>query len=135
MDKKSFNSGDFLNNLPKLLQAMKDVNEAGYVGVLSKEGANKIKDIITRLQFILKDSKGILISEKSRVIFNVVSILVSFDEIIMNGEQIDAFVSLLNEYQLDPEQIPLSMAKFHGGGLNFVIHDCYNITVGGVPNE
>ena len=59
----------------------------------------------------------------------------SFDEIIMNKEQISLFVSLLEKYQLDPEQAPLDMVSFHGGGLNFMVNDCYNITVGGFENE
>lgn len=132
---KKLLSYEFMEMLPRLLQAMKHVNDAGYVGVLSKNGADKLCHITETLQNILKNSKGISISQKPYVIFDAIGILVSFDEIIMNKEQISSFVSLLEKYQLDPEQIPLDMVSFHGGGLNFMVHDCYNITVGGCENE
>lgn len=132
--KKSL-SNEFMEILPRLLQAMKNVNDAGYVGVLSMEGADKLCEITKTLQNILKNSKGISISQKSYVIFNAVGVLVSFDEIIMNKEQISLFVSLLEKYQLDPEQAPLDMESYNGGGLIFMVHDCYNITVGGCENE
>lgn len=132
---KKSQSNEFMEILPRLLQAMKNVNDAGYVCVLSKEGADKLCEITKTLQNILKNSKGISISQKSYVIFNAVGVLVSFDEIIMNKEQISLFVSLLEKYQLDPEQAPLDMESYNGGGLNFMVHDCYNITVGGYENE
>lgn len=132
---KKSQSNEFMEILPRLLQAMKNVNDAGYVGVLSKEGADKLCEITKTLQNILKNSKGISISQKSYVIFNAVGVLVSFDEIIMNKEQISLFVSLLEKYQLDPEQAPLDMESYNGGGLNFMVHDYYNITVGGCENE
>lgn len=132
--KKSL-SNEFMEILPRLLQTMKNVNDAGYVSFLSKEGADKLCEITKILQNILKNSKGISISQKSYVIFNAVGVLVSFDEIIMNKEQISLFVSLLEKYQLDPEQAPLDMESYNGGGLNFMVHDCYNITVGGCENE
>ena len=132
---KKSQSNEFMEMLSRLLQAMKNVNDAGYVGVLSKEGADKLCEITKTLQNILKNSKGISISQKSYVIFNAVGVLVSFDEIIMNKEQISLFVSLLEKYQLDPEQAPLDMESYNGGGLIFMVHDCYNITVGGCENE
>lgn len=132
---KKSQSNEFMEMLPRLLQAMKNVNDAGYVGVLSKNGADKLCHITKTLRNILKNSKGISISQKPYVIFDAVGILVSFDEIIMNKEQISSFVSLLEKYQLDPEQIPLDMVSFHGGELNFMVNDCYNITVGGCENE
>lgn len=132
---KKSQSNEFMEMLPRLLQAMKNVNDAGYVGVLSKEGTDKLCHITETLQKILKNSKGISISQKPYVIFDAVGILVPFDEIIMNKEQIISFVSLLEKYQLDPEQIPLDMVSFHGGELNFMVNDCYNITVGGFENE
>ena len=132
---KKSQSNEFMEMLPRLLQAMKHVNDAGYVGFLSKNGADKLCHITKTLQKILKNSKGISISQKPYVIFDAVGILVPFDEIIMNKEQISSFVSLLEKYQLDPEQIPLDMVSFHGGGLNFMVNDCYNITVGGSENE
>lgn len=132
---KKSQSNEFMEMLSRLLQAMKNVNDAGYVGVLSKEGADKLCEITKTLQNILKNSKGISITQKSYVIFNAVGVLVSFDEIIMNKEQISLFVSLLEKYQIDPEQAPLDMESYNGGGLIFMVHDCYNITVGGCENE
>ena len=39
---KKSQSNEFMEMLPRLLQAMKNVNDAGYVGVLSKEGTDKL---------------------------------------------------------------------------------------------
>lgn len=54
---KKSQSNEFMEMLPRLLQAMKHVNDAGYVGVLSKEGADKLCEITKTLQNILKIQK------------------------------------------------------------------------------
>jgi hypothetical protein len=128
MDKKSFNSGEFQEVLPQLLKAMKTLNDKGYVGTLSKKGVDRLNDIISRLKDILDLSKGISISTTPYVMFDSIGISVAFDEIIMDEDRIKKFISLLKDYQLDPEQAPIDMPP---GGLCFMLMGCYNVYVGG----
>ena len=87
---KKSQSNEFMEMLPRLLQAMKHVNDAGYVGFLSKNGADKLCHITKTLQKILKNSKGISISQKPYVIFDAVGILVPFDE-----QRTDKFICII----------------------------------------
>lgn len=128
MDKEKFNSGEFQEVLPHLLKAMKSLNDKGYIGTLSNKGVDRLNDVISRLKNILDLSKGISISTKPYVMFDSIGISVAFDEIVMDECRIKQFISLLKEYQLDPEQAPKDMPI---DGLCFMLMDCYNICVDG----